>query len=327
MKPQLALNAAAVKAAQDPKRKGAEKPRLKGLAERMRKMSGYESVTGDASVDPAIKKTLAMTAPVPLAQVASGPAVPKLAGDASVANDQSVAAAMKETQQREGQKAPAPAAVVKTGPAAPKPSAVEKKAADNEKVEELKEKLRARMTGKKKETDDKDEKKEASLDVKFAADLHQVVGLDVPEADPRWERPDVGVEGQTTDRIDDHFLSWMRAKNDEDVVKEASNPLADVQNLMRSGKNTAEDLAGLIGKHARAGKVKGALGALAATAALGGAAYGGHQIAKHHFRKKLHALMTGEKTAAIVADPENDELLARLRRRAQGGLDVTSVDA
>jgi hypothetical protein len=68
---------------------------------------------------------------------------------------------------------------------------------------------------------DKDCEKKAGIDDAFGRDLRQIVGIE-SEAESDWQRPDVSVQGQATDRIDDHFLGWMGDKADEDVVKEAT---------------------------------------------------------------------------------------------------------
>lgn len=146
-------------------------------------------------------------------------------------------------------------------------------------------------------------KKKSSVDERFAADLHQVVGLDVPEADPDWQRPDVRVAGQATDRIDDHLVDWMRERADEDVVKEASG-VGDatklLQNVARKALIKGDDA--VAKGFLRSQQLKGAAKALGATAALGGAVYGGHRLAKK---------------AAVIENPENLKLIDLIRAKSE----------
>jgi hypothetical protein len=138
--------------------------------------------------------------------------------------------------------------------------------------------------------------KKASLDDRFAAELHQVVGLEVPSAAPDWERPDVRVAGQATDRIDDHFIGWMRERADEDVVKEAGvDPRKIIQEL---GVKSIEE----IPKKLRNQQLLGAAKALGITAGLGGAAYAGHRMSKK---------------AGVIENPENLKLIDLIRAKSE----------
>lgn len=138
--------------------------------------------------------------------------------------------------------------------------------------------------------------KEASLDEQFSRDLSQVVGVDVPEADPDFQRPNVKIAGQVEDAIDMHYIRWMHERADEDVVKLAGMK-EHVRNIVRG---TSED---------KAVKV---LKKYLAAAAGGGAVVGsGTTAAVMHAKQKKR-----EKTAGVVENPENLDLLARVRRAA-----------
>jgi len=200
-----------------------------------------------------------------------------------------------------------------------------KKDAAADKDDEKKDKGKGFFFGK------KDDEKKASLDDKFAADLHQAVGIDVPEADPKWHRPDVSVEGQTNDRIDDHYLAWMREQADQDVVKEAK---PDWKNIIHqahsaasntvSDKNALKEALRVLRSHGalRGEQIRGGAKALGGAAALGSAAYGGYRLAKG--RQKAASADTGvhagegvEKQAGVIENPENLALIDRIRRQSE----------
>ena len=145
--------------------------------------------------------------------------------------------------------------------------------------------------------------KKASIDEEFDSDLRQIVGADSAESVPDFERPCVKVAGQTTDLIDDAYVSWMREQADEDLVKAASS-----MNLARSvSYPTTKNIADAIDKGKRGAAVKGALGAMAV---LGTAAL-------------AHKLVKGRtKTAGVIENPENKDLLARIRAKAGGSVDI-----
>jgi hypothetical protein len=145
--------------------------------------------------------------------------------------------------------------------------------------------------------------KKASLDEGFARDLHQLVGLDVPDARDDWQRPDVKVAGQVADRIDDAYVQWMRAHADADVVKEAG---------------VKERIKGFFGKHVQEAtkktlleKIKGSGKTVGKAGLLAGGAYGAYRLGKH-VAGKQH-----EKNAAVIENDENLDLVARIRRAAQ----------
>ena len=143
-------------------------------------------------------------------------------------------------------------------------------------------------------------KKNASLDDQFDSDMRQIVGVEPGIKEAGWDRPDVSVENQITDRIDDHYLGWMQNKSDEDVVKIAINITPAME---REAMDLAKDPAML-----RRIKLKsGGKGALA-TAAVLAAAAGGHKLLKNR----------SEKTAGVIANAENEELLARLFGKKNG---------
>jgi hypothetical protein len=150
--------------------------------------------------------------------------------------------------------------------------------------------------------------KKASIDDEFNADMRQIVGAEAEHAQPDFDRPDVSVEGQTTDRIDDHFLSWMQDKADEDVVKEAIS-IEDAHRL--ASKGTADEIMAAGKKAGRKGAVKGALGAAGLIAAGVGA--------KKLMDKKKDGEKKAEldKEAGVQQNPENLDLLARIRKSAE----------
>jgi hypothetical protein len=175
--------------------------------------------------------------------------------------------------------------------------------------------------------------KTASLDDKFAADLHQAVGIDVPSADADWQRPDVRVADQTNDRIDDHYLAWMREQADKDVVKES----ADLGELLGKaheaykhglvgGKKAADAAARQVLKSKlRMEQLKGGAKALGGAAALGGATYGGYRLAKRRQKAAavetpdtgVHAGAGVEKQAGVIENPENLALIDRIRKQSE----------
>lgn len=145
----------------------------------------------------------------------------------------------------------------------------------------------------------KKQEKKASLDEQFDADMRQIVGVDQQEHED-FDRPDVKIAGQTNDAIDDHFLGWMKDKADDDVVKEAG--VTKTVRKMRQG--TSSQARKLLKK--RLAQV-GAAGGAAGLAVGAGAGYAAG-------RKKQAEL---DKEAGVIENPENLDLLARIRRSAK----------
>lgn len=137
------------------------------------------------------------------------------------------------------------------------------------------------------------------IDTQFTNDLHQVVGLETPVDDPKWQRPDVSVEGQCEDRIDEHYLAWMRERAGDDVVKEAS--------LKDEARKIPNPSIKNIAKALRNAQLKGAGKALGAAAALTAGGAAGYHLAK---RKQ-------DKTAGVIENPENLRLIERLRSKSE----------
>jgi hypothetical protein len=162
--------------------------------------------------------------------------------------------------------------------------------------------------------------KEAGLDARFTRDLCQAVGVDVPEARPDFQRPDVHVDGRVEDRIDDHYLAWMREHADHDVVKVATKfkPAGRLAQIARNitQQHEVEPALKALRSEGRRGAAKGALGALGvAGTALGLKKL--HDDGKRRGAAGVYDQEDGEKMAAINADPENAELLARVQKRAK----------
>ena len=159
--------------------------------------------------------------------------------------------------------------------------------------------------------------KKASIDEEFEADMRQIVGAEAAEDSPNFDRPDVKIAGQTTDAIDDHFIGWMEDKADEDVVKEAGF-LDDLANSVANPGN-AVTVRKAVGKASRRGAATGAL----ATLAAGGVAAGGLAAYKAGKKRGAKKKDDGEKQAeldkeaGVTENPENLDLLARIRRSAQ----------
>lgn len=159
----------------------------------------------------------------------------------------------------------------------------------------------------------KKSEKKASIDDEFARDLNQMVGLET-ETERDWQRPDVRVEGQATDRIDEHFLGWMRERADDDVVKTAST--SEARKILAKGKvkEVGEYLRKVRRRH------------LAAGAAAGGAAglVGGVALGRATKKAPAGAPDTGVKApggqvkqAGVVENPENLDLMSRIRKAAE----------
>ena len=151
--------------------------------------------------------------------------------------------------------------------------------------------------------------KKSSLDERFAGELHQAVGLDVPETEADFQRPDVNVDGQTTDAIDDHYLGWMQGKADEDVVKEAMSAEDIARDILSSGK--VREGAKVINKAVRDAALKGA----AVTAGVGAVGAAG----AHMGRKSTGVSDPRDmgKQAAMTENPENLDLIAKLRQKSE----------
>jgi hypothetical protein len=139
-----------------------------------------------------------------------------------------------------------------------------------------------------------------TIDDDFNADMAQVVGMDVPELKSDFERPDVKLAGMAEDAIDMGYIGWMAKKASDDVVKEAIS-VKDAKKLYASG--SVKDIVEAGKKAGRSGAGKGALAATGVIAAGVGA-------------KKLHDKVT--KTAGVIENPENLDLLGRIRKSAQG---------
>jgi len=146
-------------------------------------------------------------------------------------------------------------------------------------------------------------KKQAAVE-----ELRQPVGIE-PPAD--WQKPDVRVEGQTTDMIDDSYLRWMREKADEDRVKVAVSNEDIARSLVSNP--TIENMAKALKSRHLKGQLAGAAKALVGTGALAGAAYGGHRLAK---RTGVQDPNDQYKQAAFVENPDNVSLLEKLRQKA-----------
>lgn len=166
--------------------------------------------------------------------------------------------------------------------------------------------------------------KSAALDDQFAIDIHQAVGAGVPEADPEWQRPDVSVANSATDAIDEHFLSWMREKNDEGRVK--TSGLKD--KIKAIAKATPE----AVGEAVHFGVAEEAAKNLGIKRALQGAGAATATMAAGAGAKKVVDKRRRDKTAAVEQHAENLDLLSRVRARAQaakstGDVDVVTEDA
>lgn len=116
-----------------------------------------------------------------------------------------------------------------------------------------------------------------------------------------YQRPDVNVPGQVNDRIDDHYVAWMRERADEDVVKTASavDEIVKATRFATTGPGLS-DAEKVIKKKLLHSHLKG-LG-LGTALGVGGLGAG---------------MAVMKKKAAIITCPENEELLARIRRLAQ----------
>jgi hypothetical protein len=158
--------------------------------------------------------------------------------------------------------------------------------------------------------------KKASIDEEFDADMRQIVGAETAEDSPNFDRPDVKIAGQTTDAIDDHFIGWMEEKADEDVVKEASVKEAGRRDVMKEllGTGNTAKAREVLAKKLKGAAAKGAAGgALVAAPVAAGVAY--HAGKKKSREKKAELEQTKE--AGVDENPENLDLLARLRRSAE----------
>ena len=138
--------------------------------------------------------------------------------------------------------------------------------------------------------------KKASLDDQFDSDMRQIVGVEPGIKEAGWDRPDVSVENQITDRIDDHYLGWMQNKSDEDVVKIPASPAKLQEEAIAFALNPK-----------KMKRIIGAKGALAGSALTAAGIIGGHK-----------ALKSRKKTAGVIANAENDELLERLFGKKNG---------
>ena len=195
-------------------------------------------------------------------------------------------------------------------------------------------------------------KKQAAIDDDFARDLNQMVGIDAPEARSDWQHPDVSVQGQATDRIDDHFLGWMREKAGEDVVKEAAfvvDPRGAATKTpdmaLLAARRRAKSRVKTVGKQTFKGKAKTLLSKaknaadmkrmrrVAAPAAVGVA--GGMLLSKLMQKKQKPAPApdTGVKTqdgqvkqAGVIENQENLDLMAKIRKAASDQFKVGSSD-
>lgn len=173
-------------------------------------------------------------------------------------------------------------------------------------------KMRKKILKKMKAKDAEKAEKKASLDEAFDADMRQVVGMDPVDAPADWERPDVSIPDQVTDAIDESFLGWMRERADDDVVKEAS--VAEVVKEAKGGSRMRDLVRQIRGGSYGQGEkaLKKGLGIAAGVAGAGGVAAGaagGYAAGK---RKR-------EKTAGVVANDENKDLLERIRASARKG--------
>lgn len=210
--------------------------------------------------------------------------------------------------------------------------------------------------------------KNANLDDEFNADMRQIVGAEPMDKQASWERPDVSVPGQTTDRIDDHFIGWMKEKADEDVVvmdKEAQErksittgsgaaygALGGALGGGTAGAVTGKGLKGRL-RNALIGAGAGALGGAGLGAGLGKASDDAYKEGKKSGDKKMKKKAeldkeascgakhvpgkkcekcgeTMKKEAGVQQNPENLDLLARIRKSAEekysGGLVAGSGD-
>lgn len=203
-----------------------------------------ESVTGDPSVDPVMKKSVGAGAGAAKTVVV---AEKKAAADVSVTGDPTVDPVMKKSQQAEGPK--------------PKPA-----------------------------------------------------GQVVEEKKAEWQRPDVHVAGQTTDRIDDHLVAWMRAKADEGVVKTSADKnwqrvAFEAHRAATGGRDPKKAFINKLREHGvfRGEQLKGGLKALAATTALGATLHLGKKLSDRGHKKQ----------AAVIECEENLALIDRIRRASE----------
>jgi hypothetical protein len=128
-----------------------------------------------------------------------------------------------------------------------------------------------------------------TADAKFDEDFSRMLGVDPTGSTDGFVRPDVKVAGQTTDRIDDHFLGWMQKKADEDVVRapEEKTASADAYDHMVAGGPKA------VRKAVWKARAHGAAGVIGAAALAAGA----KALHSHGKRKGVEELYNQQKTA------------------------------